>query len=223
MEIRSIFFQRSPGHEQHLLFSGKEKQCSLSRKSVWIAIANSRFRQSLSRKIWAWIRQVIRGFQYPLEITSAKSAWFVMVFNVKMEELKSYAPFAPQTPRLRAGRAHRALDFAVPQKMCHPGHRACWDRSAPEHCGSPGDYPAHVWNTGSKKSSSPTIFMWKFAKNGWIGWQPEIKKPDRAGMFGSHGKGPLFWTESAIEFSLEERKSRDKSTVTGRIKESSLF
>ena len=80
---------------------------------------------------------------YPYKISVV-----LMVFNVKMEELKSYAPFAPQTPRLRAGRAHRALDFAVPQKMCHPGHRACWDRSAPEHCGSPGDYPAHVWNTG---------------------------------------------------------------------------
>ena len=78
-----------------------------------------------------------------------------MVFNVKMEELKSYAPFAPQTPRLRAGRAHRAPHFAVPQKMCNPGHRACWDRSAPEHCGSPGDYPAHVWNTGYRNIFLP--------------------------------------------------------------------
>jgi hypothetical protein len=56
MEICSVFFRRCPGHEQHLLFSGKEKQCSLSRKRAWIATANSRFRQSLSRKIRAWIQ-----------------------------------------------------------------------------------------------------------------------------------------------------------------------
>lgn len=44
-----------------------------------------------------------------------------------------------------------------------------------------------------------------------------------AGMFGGYGKGPLFWTESIIEFSLKERKSRDKLTVTNRNEKSSLF
>ena len=59
-------------------------------------------------------------------------------------------PLRPKRPRIRAERAHRAHCFAVPQKMRHPEHRACWDRSAPEYCGNPGGHPAHAWNTGCR-------------------------------------------------------------------------
>ena len=65
--------------------------------------------------------------------------------------------------------------------------------------------------------------MWKSEKNGLIVRQGKIEKPDRHGMFEIHGNGPLFWTETMVEFSLREQKSRDKLTVKSQDEKSSLF
>ncbi len=89
-------------------------------------------------------------FNTPLKLPLQNQLSFdgVQCKNGRTQKLR--APRAPNAPGIRAGRAHRALDFAVPQKMRRPRLPACWDRSALECCGSHGGYPAHAWNTGCR-------------------------------------------------------------------------